>query len=88
MPCVRSLSFLALQFIIEQTSEPSQAKMGKEDQRVRHCMSYLLTVAILKIYHTIYSRARDYDFLWPFVHDLCRSPITTHVLWWTLRVVL
>jgi len=41
-----------------------------------HRMSYLLTVVVLETYHTIYFRARGYDFLWPFVDDLCRPPIT------------
>lgn len=73
--------------MIEQTSESSQAKGEQEVQQVRHRMSYLLTVAVLTTYHTIYFRARGYDFLWPFVHDLCRPPIT-HKLWWSLCAVL
>jgi len=50
-------------------------------------MSYLLTVAVLETYHTIYFRARGYDFLWPFVHDFCRPPIT-HKLWWSFCVLI
>jgi hypothetical protein len=51
-----------------------------------HRMSYLLTVVALQTYHTIYFRARGYDFLWPFIDDLCRPPIT-HKLWWSLCAV-
>jgi hypothetical protein len=64
--------------MIEPTSEPSQAKGEQEGrQQVRHRMSYLLIVAVLETYHTIYFRARGYDFLWPFVHDLCRPDFSS-----------